>query len=60
MPEPNEERHPLDTGAISPTAANTPQAGGDEAPKRAPYVPPMLVRHGSVQAHTLGGGSFNP
>ena len=34
---------------------------GDQFPQqKLPYVPPTLVREGTVRQNTLGGGSFIP
>lgn len=36
------------------------EEGTITSPDKAPYIPPAVVRHGTVQRVTLGGGSFIP
>ncbi|MCC7366954.1 MAG: hypothetical protein IT306_00935 [Chloroflexi bacterium] len=58
----HERQHPtLNDGADGPShEQESPRASTEDRATKAPYVAPLLVRHGPVQRHTLGGGSFNP
>lgn len=49
-----------ESASDAPVAPPSPHDVEPTASRKAPYVAPVLVRHGSVQQHTLGGGSFNP